>query len=98
MTSANLGELYYRLEIDVGTSSAVRALLHFAQWNIPIVDIDESMALLAAQLKSVHRLGYLDCFAAALAMQLRAPVVTGDTGFRRVSTVVEIDWLPSRER
>jgi uncharacterized protein len=46
-------------------------------------------------LKVASKMGYLDCFAAALAQHLEAAVVTGDPDFRQVEGMVAIEWLSS---
>jgi len=47
----------------------------------------------AAELKSKHRMSYAGCFAAALARQRKAELVTGDRDFRQVEGEVKILWL-----
>ena len=53
-------------------------------------------ALDAAHLKARYRLGYADSFAAALAIELDASVVTGDPDFERVSSAVRVRWVKGR--
>jgi ribonuclease VapC len=55
------------------------------------------LALAAAYLKGLHPISYADCFAAALAQQLDAAVVTGDPDFRQLEGRVAIEWLPGGE-
>jgi ribonuclease VapC len=47
----------------------------------------------AAHLKARHRLSYADCFAAALAQQRDAELVTGDQEFRPLARDVKLHWL-----
>jgi predicted nucleic acid-binding protein len=44
-------------------------------------------------LKSKHRMSFADCFAAALAKQRKATLLTGDLEFRQVQEQVRIQWL-----
>ncbi|MDP2233397.1 MAG: PIN domain-containing protein [Actinomycetota bacterium] len=46
-----------------------------------VVSVDADIAGYAAAIKSEFRLGLGDCFAAALATALRAPLLTGDSDF-----------------
>ncbi len=45
-------------------------------------------------LKADHPVSLADCFAAAAAMELGCPVVTGDPEFRQLAGVVQVEWLP----
>jgi len=94
-TSAiNVGEVYYRL---ARISSAARAAQAVAEITAsPAVLVLPTMAhvLQAAQMKSVHRVSYADCFCAALAMDLGATIVTGDSEFKVFEADVPILWLP----
>jgi predicted nucleic acid-binding protein len=98
MTVVNLGEVLYRIHQLRGAPASRRALLQIAQWPIVFYEIDRDLALNAAWLRAEKRLGYLDCFAAALGQALDAAVVTGDPGFRLVADEVLLDWLPQRAR
>ena len=43
--------------------------------------------------KSKHKMSFADCFAAALAKQKRAELLTGDPEFKQVDKEVSITWL-----
>ena len=47
----------------------------------------------ATRLKACHPISYADCFAAALAIRVHAPIVTGDPDFRKLGKAVAVDWL-----
>jgi len=49
--------------------------------------------LAAARLKARHAISCADAFAAALAQELEAPVVTADREFEQVESLVEVLWL-----
>jgi predicted nucleic acid-binding protein len=51
------------------------------------------MVLLAADFKSRHKISYADAFAAALAKQRQAELVTGDPEFRTLDSEIRIHWL-----
>ena len=89
----NLGEVFYTVETRRGLESAQETLAAIDQSPIQMVDVDLTLALSASRLKSSTRLGYLDCFAAALAQRLGAVVVTGDPDFKKVEAVVRMEWL-----
>lgn len=98
ITTGNLGEVAYRVYQDLGEEASEKALTKMLQWPMRIVPIDQELALKASSFKAIRGLGYLDCFAAALAAQLDGIVVTGDLDFESVMDLVEIHWLPQRQR
>jgi predicted nucleic acid-binding protein len=97
MSVVNQGEVLYRLYQDEGREEPADALAVMGEWPLTLVGIDQSLALRASSLKALYRLGYMDCFAAALAEQLDATVVTGDLDFRVVNWFIPIEWLPRDE-
>jgi len=95
IAAINLGEVTYRIIREKGFESAQEALAYIQANAIEVIDVDRELALSAAVLKANHRLGYADCFAAALAQRLNAAIVTGDPDFRQVEHLVTIEWLPT---
>ena len=61
--------------------------------GIEFVDADWPLAHDAGSFKSKYKMSYADCFAAALAKQKRAMLLTGDPEFKQVESQVTIDWL-----
>ena len=95
MTTVNLGETLYITERRHGApSAAVYVLNLFADLPIELVDADRFLTIAAARIKAVTPISFGDCFAAALALQRTATVVTGDWEFQRVEHIVPIEWLP----
>jgi predicted nucleic acid-binding protein len=47
----------------------------------------------AAEVKSKYKLYYVDCFAAALAIEDKAALVTSDSDFRRLGHDFPMLWL-----
>ncbi len=47
------------------------------------------------QLKARHPVSLADCFAAALAIDLQCPVLTGDPEFKKLESEVAVEWLGS---
>jgi predicted nucleic acid-binding protein len=48
---------------------------------------------MAGELKARGGISYADCFAAALAIEKNAPLLTGDREFEQVADKVRIVWL-----
>lgn len=93
MTVINLGEVYYIIAREVSEADAERSVGEIRQLGIEIVDADWSLTRDAALLKARHRMSYADCFAAALARQRKAHLVTGDREFEQVEQDIQIIWL-----
>jgi len=96
ITVVNLGEVLYTTENRRGLQAAQEALAGIDQSPIRMVDVDRPLTLAAARLKAATGVGYADCFAAALAQQMTAAVVTGDRDFGMIEGL-DIEWLPAAE-
>lgn len=97
MTWVNAGEVAYILERWWGPERVYPALAAMEATALEIVPVERELALMAAHIKAQHALAYADAFAAALAQQQAATLVTGDPEFRLLEGVVNIHWLPQRE-
>lgn len=93
MTSINLGEVWYMLARRNSGAYASQQLAELGQIGIERVDIDWPMVLEAAEYKSRHKISFADAFAAALAKQRHAELVTGDREFRALESEIKIHWL-----
>ena len=87
------GEVYYLTMREAGHERADEVAHLISTLPIQIVPADLDLTRQAAELKSKHRMSYADCFAAALARQRKAELVTGDRDFRQVEGEVKILWL-----
>ncbi len=93
ISSMNLGEVWYTLARRRSRDLADEQLLALAQIGLERVDIDWPTVLQAADFKSRHKISYADAFAAALAKQRNAELVTGDPEFRSLDSEINIHWL-----
>lgn len=50
----------------------------------------------AAHLKAHYPISYADAFAAVLAQELKATLVTGDPEFHAVQHLIHIEWLSEK--
>ena len=96
MTTVNLGETLYMMERRRGPTGLVHALGLVPQLGIEVIDTDLKLTVAAARIKAVTPISYGDCFAAALALEEDAVLLTGDTEFRRLQAAIKIEWLPQR--
>ncbi len=96
MSVVNWGEVYYSVWRTHGEDAANEKLKQIAQLPIEVIDVDMPTTKLAASLKAGHKLPYADCFAAALAQQRKATLVTTDKDFTQVERQVNILWPTDR--
>jgi predicted nucleic acid-binding protein len=93
MTTINAGEVWYILAREISEGDADRAITDLKHLGIEFVDADWKLTRLAAGFKAKHRMSYADCFAAALAKERKADLVTGDKEFKQVDDQIKIAWL-----
>jgi len=93
LSVVNWGEVYYITMRETGHERADEVAHLISTLPIQIVPADLDLTRQAAELKSKHRMSFADCFAAALARQRKAELVTGDRDFRQVEGEVKILWL-----
>jgi predicted nucleic acid-binding protein len=97
MTWVNAGEVAYILERRFGVGPLHTALAVMEATALEIVPVERELALMAAHIKAGYAIAYANAFAAALAQQVAATLVTGDPEFRLLEEVLDILWLPQRE-
>lgn len=93
MSVVNAGEVWYIIARRTSEADADRSLRELKQLGIEVVDADWDIAHEAGRFKAKHKMSFADCFAAALAKQRKAQLVTGDHEFNQVETDVIISWL-----
>jgi ribonuclease VapC len=100
MSLVNLGEVYYKLLRANPQLTASDFWNEAAMLPIQFAGVDRVLALAAGRIKARYPMAYADCFAAALAQQLNARVVTGDREFVHVERegIVAVEWLARPRR
>jgi predicted nucleic acid-binding protein len=93
MSVVNAGEVWYILAREVSVGEADSSIRQLRQLGISFIDADWELTHEAAGFKSKHKMSFADCFAAALAKQKKAHLITGDREFRQVEQEVIVDWL-----
>ncbi len=81
ITTVNIGEVYYmicRKSNSKNAEEAIHALLHFP---LQIIEADLKLTLEAAKLKAKYSFSFADAFAAALTINKKATLITGDDEF-----------------
>jgi uncharacterized protein len=93
MSRMNWGEVYYSIYRTHGADRAEKVVNLLDRLPIEIIDIDKEIVYRAAILKGKHRIAFGDCFAAALAILNKCPVMTGDNEFNKFKEEVPVKWL-----
>ncbi len=88
----NWGEISYIVRRERGTDAAREIVARIDALPIRLRGIDRRLVAVAADLKARFPIAYADAFAAATALALDVPVVTGDPEFRRLEGTVKISW------
>ena len=95
LTSINWAEVYYSTMREVSQEAAEQHVQVIANLPIEIVAIGDDLKLArqAAIFKASHRISLADAFAAALANDKKAELVTGDQEFKALEKEIKINWL-----
>ncbi|MFH0988665.1 MAG: type II toxin-antitoxin system VapC family toxin [bacterium] len=89
----NWGEMYYIALREGGEARGELYRSTLSKYPLELIDADEELSLLAARYKASHRMSYAGAFAAALAKQRKAELVTGDREFKALEKDIKILWI-----
>jgi len=93
MSVVNAGEVWCIIAREASISDADRSIAELKRLGIALIDADWPLAHDAGGLKAKHQMSFADCFAAALAKQRKALLLTGDPEFKQVDKDINIEWL-----
>lgn len=97
MSAINWGEVFYTEWRYRGEAKARAAEASLLEMPIAVIAVDRERATRAGALKQKHGLGYADAFAAELAIERGAWLVTADPEFQKVGKTLSIYSLPRHE-
>jgi predicted nucleic acid-binding protein len=89
----NWGEIFYLLWQRRGEETARRTIATLARLPIQIIPVDITQILEAGAIKAMHKIPYVDCVAAALAVLQRATLVTSDRDFEKLGRQFPVIWI-----
>lgn len=95
ISAVNYGEVYGAILRAHGPDRAASAMSAVRPLPIHVVDATPERAFRAAEIKTTYKLYYVDSFAAALALEYKATLVTSDSDFRKMGHGFSILWLKS---
>ena len=93
MSVVNLGEVWYSIARTTSPETADEYIHEIQGMAIDIVDADWQLTRQAAVFKDNGNIAYGDCFAAALAKNREAELITGDKEFETLEGEIKIAWL-----
>jgi predicted nucleic acid-binding protein len=93
ISAVNWAEVLYKLERKHGKEGLETARHFELTMPLDVAPIDRELAESAAHLKNEYDLGLADAFAAALAKNKKAELVTADHEFKSVEKEIKINWL-----
>ncbi len=89
----NWGEVFCLLWQRRGEDKARQTLAKLSRLPLQIVAVDFPQAMQAGELKAVHKIPYVDCVTAALAVLNQAVLVTSDRDFEKLGRNFPILWI-----
>lgn len=98
MSAVNWGEVFYIAWRRHGEGKAREAEARLQEVPVAVISVDRERASRAGALKQKHSLGYADAFAAELAIERGAWLVTADPEFSKVGKALAIYSLPRYEK
>ena len=98
MSAVNWGEVFYMEWRYHGEAKAWEAEARLQEMPVAVISVDCERASRAGALKQKHGLGYADAFAAELAIERGAWLVTADPEFSKVGKTLAVYSLPRHEK
>jgi len=95
MSTVTFGEVYGIILRDHANDRAMAIMTSLQSLPIRLIDATPARALRAAEVKSIYKLYYVDSFAAAVALEHNATLVTSDGDFRKMGHSIPMLWLKS---
>ncbi len=95
LSAVNWADVYYNTMRAVSPEAAEAHAQTIANLPIEVVGVGDDLKLArqAAIYKATYRLSLADAFAAALAKEKKAELVTGDSEFKPLEKEIKISWL-----
>jgi predicted nucleic acid-binding protein len=98
MSAVNWGEVVYIVWKRHGEARAREVEMNLPDMPIAVIAADWDRAAGAAGIKQKHQLSYADAFAAELAIERGAWLVTADPNFSKIGKALSLYPLPRHEK
>src|SRR5260370_11110662 len=93
MSAVNYGEVYGLILREFGPEQALNVVHAVTPLPIEVLDATAQRAFRAADVKATHNLHYVDSFAASLAIEHKATLVTSYSDFSKLCHTLPIVCL-----
>lgn len=90
ISAINLAEVQYHVLRTGRDASKILAALEALPLQVAPVDAYLSQVV---ELRAKYQAAFGTCFAAALAQDMKRPIITADRQFRKLETAVAVEWL-----
>ncbi len=96
ISAVNVGEIYYMISRKSNPKNADAAVAAVKQMPLEIIDADLKLCMEAAAIKAKYSMSYADAFAAAVTINKKAVLITGDDEFENLNTLTgfKVKYLP----
>ena len=98
MSAVNWGDVFYIAWRRHGETKAREAEARLQEMPVAVISLDQERASRAGALKRRHSLDYADAYAAELAIERGAWLVTADREFSKVGKTLSVYSLPRHEK
>ena len=98
MSAANWGEVLFAILKLHGEDAMNRAESKILSLPVQILAVDHEVAKMAAQVRFRFKMPFADSFAAAVALQNQATVITADYDFTLLRGAVKVQMLPTKPK
>lgn len=98
MSAINWGEVFYIAWRRHGEAKAREAEARLQEMPVAVIAVDRERASRAGAVKEKHGLGYADAFAAELAIERGAWLVTADPEFAKMGKALAVYSLPRHQK
>ena len=96
MTEVNYAEVKYTIIRKDGPDRWAAVAQELPALPLEFRTADRALSDMAAEYKARFKLSLADAYAAALAKETKAELVTGDAEFKPLEKEIKIAWLPAR--
>jgi len=87
ISAVNVGEIYYMISRKSNSKNADAAVAAVKQMPLEIINADLKLCMEAASIKAKYSLSYADAFAAAVTINKKAVLITGDDEFENLKNL-----------
>jgi len=93
INAVNMGEIIYATKREFGDQKKIEVIANVERLDFTVLPATNDLVYEAAEYKAQYSISYADCFVLASALRQKSVVVTGDPEFKKVSHLVEVEWV-----